>query len=205
MPINCDQWRAEYDTATVQDQKRWHSQVYEEYPGQSHFSLEPMAAAIERFHPKTVVELGGWDGEAAIAMLERFPWILSWTNVEICGEAVRNGRTDPRYHPLSPSNWYWDRRWVADMFIGAHVIEHLSAEHLGHVIDATVTPVFYVEAPINAQPIDWSGWSALHRLELGWNGVTDLFQKRHYALVEAVHVETKPESGGHSYCATYAQ
>jgi hypothetical protein len=23
MPINCDVWRAEYDTATVEDQKRW--------------------------------------------------------------------------------------------------------------------------------------------------------------------------------------
>jgi hypothetical protein len=189
----------------VADQKRWHAQVWEEYPNQSHFSAEPLAAAIEKYRPRTVVELGGWDGEAAVTMLERFPFILNWTNIEICTEATQNGRKDPRYHPLSPAFWYWERKWTAEMFVGAHVIEHLSADHLGRVIDATDAPVFYAEAPIGAQPIDWSGWSALHRLEVGWNGVTALFAERGYELADAVAVETKPESGGHAYCATYAR
>jgi hypothetical protein len=205
MSIDCDAWRAEYDAATVADQKRWHSDVYAEFPNQSHHSVAPMAAALERYRPRTVIELGGWDGEAAVTMLERFSFIEEWHNVEICAEAVANSREHPRFTAESPDRWYWEFPWTADMFVGAHVIEHLSAEHLGRVIDATIAPVFYVEAPINAEPIEWTGWSCLHRLEVGWNGVSAIFAKRGYGLADAQAVETKPESGGHSYCATYSR
>lgn len=205
VPIDCDAWRAEYDTATVADQKRWHAEVWEQFPDQSHFSAEPMAEAIARHHPKTVIELGGWDGEAAVTMLERFPFIEGWRNIEICEGAVEHGRTHPRYLATSPPSWFWEFQWTADMFVGAHVIEHLRADHLAAVIEATDAPVFYAEAPMFDDPSNWDHSPTLHRLEVGWAGVTGIFAEHGYGLERARDIRTKPESGGFSRCCTYSR
>jgi hypothetical protein len=189
---------------TVADHQKFYSEVWAEYPGQSHFSDAPLARAIESMSPKTVMEVGGWDGEAAVTMLERFDFIEKWTNVEICREAVEHGRQHPRYKSFSPNKWYWECEWPpVDMFVGVHVIEHMRARDLAALVDATDAKAFYFEAPLTWTPINWTGVSATHILEFGFEGVSGLMHDRGYVIGSAERLVTKPESGGFSQAYLY--
>jgi hypothetical protein len=201
--INCDQWRADYEAMDPAAQRAFHSQVYKEFPDQSHFSAAPLARAIEMYKPATVVEIGGWDGEAAVTMLERFSFLTRWRNYEVCAEAVVHGHSWPGYEAINPAGWYWDETHEADMFVGVHVIEHLRARDLEAAVRATTARVVYFEAPLLAGPTDWTGFSALHILEVGWAGVTDIMERHGYDLASREDLVLKPESGGFSRAYTY--
>src|SRR4051794_15438819 len=110
-PIDCDEWRRNYASWTLAEHRAFYSRVWAEFPDQSHHDAQIVADTILSYAPRTVVELGGWDGSLAVAMLDAFPGVERWTNVEICTEAVANGWRHPRYVPLSPDAWYWEDGW----------------------------------------------------------------------------------------------
>lgn len=182
--IDWDAWRAAYPLMDVPAQRAFHSRVYEAYPCQSHFSREPLLDALREADPRTVVELGGWDGEAAITMLEQLPRIERWTNYEICGEAVENGHRHERYVGTAlQDEWFWDHQRRADVLVACHVIEHLSSTDLERLFRAADVTWIYLEAPLTDSRSSWWGSPTSHVLELSWPEVdamlADLgFQKR---------------------------
>lgn len=201
MPFDCDAWRAAYPTASYADHQAALSAVWAEYPEQRHFDVALVSSAIAAWSPRRVVELGGWDGELASAMLDDHAAIASWRNVELCREAAASGagllaRHGARYDASELGDWYWSRRWSCDLFVASHVIEHLSAEHLDLVLGATDARALFMDAPLADGPTDWAGVSAMHALEFGWTGVTAMCRRHGYALAWEREHATDPASGG---------
>lgn len=207
MTIDCDAWRAGYDDQTPEDARAFHSAVYAEFPNQSHFSSKPLSDAVHQVRPKTVVEVGGWDGEAAGECLASADFIESWINVEVCPEAAAAPATkDRRYIPLCPDGWwFWSRTWSADLFVAVHVIEHLKARHLEAAVEAVNAPFVYFEAPLMDGPTEWAGSSALHILEVGWHGVTEIMARQGYEPRGHRNLVTPPSSGGFSRAVLYGR
>lgn len=208
MSFDCEAWRAAYPDASYADQQRMHSEMYSVAPLQRHFDEAITSATVERFRPARVVELGGWDGELAKLMLDRFQFISSWVNVELCAEARRaGGRTGRRRRYSAPEvgDWYWTRKWKCDLFVASHTIEHLSAEHLALVLGATDAQVLLLDAPLQDLPTRWDGYSAMHVLEVGWPGVTAICAAAGYALLGSMNHDTGPTSGGPARACTYVR
>jgi hypothetical protein len=203
LAIDCDEFRRNYDKWTVADHKKFYSDVYAVAPQQSHSAPEFVSMVVATHKPRSVVEIGGWDGELAVGMLERFPFIERWTNVEICEEAVKHGHSHPRYWPVSPDVWYWENQWTADMLVASHCIEHMTAKDLEALVRATNAQRMFFDAPLIDGPIDWWGSSTTHILEVGWDGVTEICAKHGYSLEFAMNHVTAPESGGHARVCVY--
>jgi hypothetical protein len=204
MTLDCDEFRRNYDNWTVKDHKEFYRQVYEVAPKQSHSAPDLVADAIVQCGPQRILEIGGWDGELAVGMLERFTFIENWTNVEICSQAVRYGYRHERYTALSPKAWFWERQWEGDMLVASHCIEHMSAAHLEALVRSASVDCFFFDAPLMDEPTSWWGSSTTHVLEVGWNGVTEIMNRCGYDLIWKHPHATPPESGGHA-CATLYQ
>lgn len=206
----CDAWRRDYDVLTVADQKAFYDQVYREHPRQSHYNAEKLFETIERYMPGTVHELGGWDGEAALELLPRSPWIRSWTNIEVCPLAAQAGvdrargsRVAARYGVLCPDTWYWEQTWSPDLFVASHTIEHLKARDLEAVVQATNARVLYFDAPLWETPVSWAGSITTHILEVGWLGVDEICERHGYTKAWRKTHKTEPRSGDVSTVSVY--
>lgn len=201
-----DAWRTAYPTATYAEQQAFHSRIWEANPDQNHFDASEARLAIEHVQPKTVIELGGWDGGLAHLMLDEYPAIRWWTNVEICREAAVAGWEGHAHYDAVPlDDWYWTQPWTCDLFVASHVIEHLTAEDLDKTIAATDTPALYFDAPLQDQPTAWQGTTTTHILDIGWEGVTAMCATHGYTLTWAHDHATAPTTGGHARACLYQQ
>ena len=180
--IDWDQWRKAYPTLSYQDQKAFHELIWEQYPLQNCWHQHLLNRAIEKVQPYTVVELGGWDGAAAAVMLSQHPVIQRWTNVEICEPAAQHGQDrSKRYEAPILDGFYWEHGpWHADLFVASHSIEHLSAHHLERTIATTQAKAIYLDAPLEDEPTDWTGYVGSHILEIGWQGVYQILRDNNY-------------------------
>lgn len=203
--LDCDQWRSNYSNWTVADHKAFYKDVWDAYPNQSHHAPSLAQVVMETYAPRTVVEIGGWDGELAVGLLNLFPDIERWTNVEICEQAVKNGHKHPRYWATSPNTWFWDNYWHADMLVASHCIEHMTAEHLEKMVQACDVKYMYFDAPLQDAPTSWWGTSTTHILEVGWDGVTAICERYGFKLVWAVPHITPPSSGGYARAMVYGR
>lgn len=203
--LDCDEFRRNYDDWSVADHKAFYKQVWDSNPRQSHHALDIAELVFEMYAPETVVEIGGWDGELAVRILERYQSCKKWTNVEICEQAVNYGRVHPRYKATSPDTWFWDEKWTADMLVASHCIEHLTSEHLEKMVQAVDVRWLYFDAPLDNEPTSWWGTSTTHILEVGWDGVTDICKRNGYVLTWASPHATSPDSGGHAQAMVYTR
>lgn len=187
--INWDDWRRSYDSQTYAQHVAFYDEVYKAHPVQRHVNHEAVSNFIRAYAPicklVEVIELGGWDGELALNMLENYPRIDSWMNYEICRGAVAASKPHPRYAGLHPNDWVWNIAIPrADLLVAAHVIEHMRLDNVKALIakvrNAGVTAC-YVECPISAEPTDWTGYNGSHILEVGWNGLDEVFAKHGYS------------------------
>lgn len=170
--LDWDRWRTDYPHTTLAEQQDFYTQVFAAYRNQRHYNEQAVSRAIQDVKPKEVVELGGWDGELASAMLDIYPSIGVWLIHEICREAAEVADTrHSRLFAPQMRNWYWTEDWTTDLLIASHVIEHMTAEELGKTIEATETSAIYLDAPLVNDPTDWTGYVGTHIIEVGWDGV----------------------------------
>jgi hypothetical protein len=205
--LDWDAYRNAYHTLTYEQHQDFHSAIYEQYPEQRHYDHAQAVRAIETIRPTTVVELGGWDGELASAMLTHDPDIKQWTNIELCREAAAKGYARyPRYHAPILDGWYWDHGpWHADLFVASHTIEHLNAYHLDRTIAATRADAFYFDAPLEDHPLSWAGSTTSHILGMGWTGIHNLMHQYGYTILYQQDHDTPPETGGHARAVLYTK
>jgi hypothetical protein len=205
--LDWDAWRQAYPDLTYAQQQDFHSLIYEQYPEQRHYAPDLVAKAIEQVKPETVVELGGWDGELAHAMLDQHPTILTWTNIEICREAADAGfGTQPRYYAPRLEDWYWNRGpWDCDLFVASHTIEHLTVHHLERTIAATHARALFLDAPLGDKATPWQGSTTTHTLHTGWIGVTQICARHGYTLAWAEDHTTDPASGDKARACLYTR
>ena len=203
--IDWDAWRMAYPTMTYADHQAFYSEIYYQHPEQRHYSAAYAAKAIEQTTPRTIVELGGWDGELAQKMLSLYPGIEQWTNVEICREAAVSGiGRHPKYEAPDLPDWYWKNGpWSCDLLVASHTIEHLSVHHLTQAVAATHAKALFFDAPLYDHPTNWTGYTASHILETGWTGVSDICSRYGYHLDWAENHATNATSGEQARACLY--
>ena len=186
--IDWDEWRSRYSSMTYAEQQAFYSEVWKHHPSQLHFdagaALAFMRALPVMPRPMRVVEIGGWRGELAEALIPYLPASWSWLNLEICREAAAASVCQqPAFRAVSPESWPWEDLPTlagADILVASHVIEHMSVEHLEALVDSLATARWMFLAsplPQSGTP-DWAGYNGSHVLPLSLDGVTDLLADR---------------------------
>jgi hypothetical protein len=182
--LDWDAWRRDHAEMSFAEQQAFYERVAEEYPRQQSFDLEATQRAFNTIGELglTVVELGGWDGALAEFMLAR-GGIVSWVNYDIV--AVPQVCEHPAYRLEVLDGYLWERPvLVADVFVATHTIEHLTAEQLARLLDMLWVSYLYLEAPLpSAGPVNWTGYSGSHILELNWEQVGEMLRGRGYEPV----------------------
>ena len=96
----------------------------------------------------------------------------------MCKAAVDKSLVIDKYTPIFPDDFEWFKKpriEQYDVCVSAHTIEHLSDEHLIHLINhISGIPVVMFEAPIGEYSNDWRGYFGTHMLQIGWNQITEL-------------------------------
>lgn len=188
-----DDWRRNYDGMSYADQVAFYELIGKKYPRQICFD----AGAYGRFfeyvlilkdaEPKrsirpSVLEIGGWNGELAQAMLERYADIAAWHNIEIRASAAETAVCQSeRYRVVDAGDFAWRVALPeAEVFVASHVIEHIRAHELAALLDNLPASVRFVglQAPLGEEGRDWSGYLGSHILEIGWWMVEALLKKR---------------------------
>lgn len=183
--ISWDGWRDAYGHATVDDQRAFYDAVFVAHPDQRRFDDDACGRLLDHIgRPVTVVELGGWDGGFAAAMLACRPDIVRWENHEIAAAAVEASVcSDGRYEPVALVDWYWATTHTADVFVASHVLEHLTLADVRRTLEATDAAFAFVQAPLADGPTDWRGYRGSHILEVGWLGLEVVLADRGYRLI----------------------
>jgi hypothetical protein len=196
--IAWDEWRAEYDALSYEEQKAFYNLCYNLYPSQEHHDAEEVDRFLRNTVGGDVVELGGWTGELAKKMLAIHPDILTWTNVEICENAAfASVVEDDRYNVWIPNDYIWNKGPIeGDIFIAAHVIEHMKSYHLAALIKQLRTKYVYFEAPLLPPNSTWNGMTGNHILELRWSQVHLLMDQSGY---RNTYFTTTDKYGGTGY------
>ena len=179
-----DGWRAGHGSISFEDNQKFHSDFYEICQEQKFYTSPQIEGFLDLYQPSTVVEIGGWRGELAQEYLNDYENynFTSWTNYELCKEAVRDSRcTDIRYHAVALSDYLWNGpRISADSFIAAHVIEHLSPDELEKLVGLLDVDSVYFEAPLLEPGQTWDGYDGSHILSFSWDDVHALMDRHGY-------------------------
>lgn len=189
--LNWDAWRAGYDTATVGFQREFYDAVFVAHPHQHRFDAKTLGGLLDYIgRDVTVVELGGWTGDFAAAMLAARAEITWWENHEISPAALAASVcSDPRYVPVAAIDWYWTVTHTADVFVASHVLEHLTLRDVRQVLDASDVGFAFVQAPLGDSGRSWRGYAGSHILEVGWAGLEDELSVRGFRLLPALSRE----------------
>ena len=193
MMLDFDAWRRDYDRLTYAEHVEFYRQVAEVYPEQVHFN-EPAVRDFLAASAGPVLELGGWKGELAAAVLPDFASIPEWLNVEIAPQAVTESAChDPRYSVIVPDAFLWDSDIDTSRFrtfVASHSIEHLKIAHVAALMECLPNiETMYVDAPLPDAPTGWGGGNGQHShiIEVGWDGLRELFASHGFR-----HVGTWP-------------
>jgi hypothetical protein len=163
-------WRKEYPTLTYKQHQEYAAWLYENYPNQSYFGgvfQEQIKGICRQDKPARIMELGGWNGELADAVLKVETNITAWDNFEIC-PSVPAVCVDERYTHCAADDFVWnlDREFDYDMFVSSHALEHLTADDLRkllHIVAHIPYLAFQLPFPPNGS---WAGTTCFHILEL---------------------------------------
>lgn len=189
-----DRWRAAYDRMSYADQVAFYNQVEVDHPHQVHFDASAFLAFLHEIAPgfrlMCVLEVGGWKGELAQAVLPQMVCIDEWVNYEV-SERARDLSvcSDGRYFVIVPGDFAWNITLPdADVFVCSHTIEHIKARHLAALLDNLPDSIYYVglQAPLpeSETAVDWSGYWGSHILEIGWAQVIEMMRERGFRLLE---------------------
>jgi hypothetical protein len=184
MTIDWDAWRSEHASMSFADQQEFYGEVAVAHPHQQNFDLAHAHATFDHISglSQDVIELGGWDGALAEAMLDRVD-IARWTNYDLVEVPQVCQRED--YHLRILDDYLWNEGAVkADVFVACHTIEHLTAAELEQLFDVLRVRFIYLQAPIAKQSGQtWSRYFGSHILEIGWDAIDALLLARGYVVV----------------------
>ena len=178
-----DKWRDVYDDLTFEDQKVVYERIRELHPNQRHFTLAKAYPFFDRYPIGNVLELGGWDGWLAACVLGQHEEIERWVNYDLV--EVPSTCVDHRYLMRVLEKPFWKTRRIYDAFVATHTIEHMKARELEKVVASVQAQWCLIEAPIEDKPTSWDHYQGTHVLEIGWDGVDEIFSANGYKIAEA--------------------
>ena len=179
-----EEWRRRYKDMTYQEQLAFYDWVGRAYPHQVHYDLPGFVGAFEHFDSVLdgygVLEVGGWRGELAAALLSNGHKIRKWVNYEIARPVLEMmACQDERYSALVAEDFVWNvELFQGEVFVASDMIEHVSGEHLEALFANLPPSVQHIalKSPLGhwTQADGWRGYCGSHILELDWQGVAAL-------------------------------
>ncbi len=176
-----NKWRAAYDSMSSTEHLAFANAAEKKWPDQKSFKALFFEEVFRSypFYPLRVLEVGGWKGELAKISLERVNNIIYWRNVDFCTAAL--AKTVPidfdRYEFECPATHTWftqPRIEEFDVFVSAHMIEHLSDAHLLELLKyVNGIPILAIEAPITMEGQTWDNYYGTHILGMGWTRIIE--------------------------------
>lgn len=158
-----DTYRLNYDHLSFDAHQDLYQRIAQVYPEQSFWSAESCGEFLAHYKPRTVLELGGWDGGLAAAALPDAPFVTGWTNFDLVD--VPQVCSDQRYTSLVLSDWAWSAELRGDAFIASHILEHLNIRHLQELLAALKCPTVFVAVPFHeGEATNWMGSETTHVL-----------------------------------------
>ena len=186
--IDWNAWRAAYDDMSFAEQRDFYNEVFELHPEQDRYSVEHLEMLLEHIDAAVeIVELGGWAGAFAGAVMPGHPEIVRWRNYEISSEAVdASVFHSARYEPIALRDWYWNYEHSADVFIASHVLEHLKLRDVLATFDCTDARWLFLQVPLAEEAKDWNGYHGSHILGVGWEWLTEELEYRGYSYLPEI-------------------
>ena len=191
-----DAWRANYGQMSYTDQQDFYDRVYADHPIQAGYALDGGLELFNRFFAHAlgelpnvyVLELGGWRGELAQEMLNRFPSLAIWCNVEICRAAVKDSVfASPKYKTWIPPDHPWRVELPpSNVLVASHFIEHISSYHFAQLMLTLPEALRYMVlvAPLpESGSADWTGYHGSHKLKWGWDRIITALSKWDIELI----------------------
>jgi hypothetical protein len=188
-----DAWRDNYCDMSYERQKRFYDQVAVDHPCQQAFDLSCFVPFF-RLHANhaRVLELGGWKGELAAAVLAKLPsqQVISWDNYEISSVALLGSVCrDERYQAIVPDDFVWNIDLPpVDIWVMSHFAEHIRTCHLNLLFSRMGAEVNWllIESPLPEQEdeVDWTGYHGSHILEVGWRQLCSFLTLWNFKEVE---------------------
>lgn len=163
--IDWNQWRANYDDMTFADHQAFNAAVLERHPVQQQWNHDACARFIAERQPRTIVEVGGWDGSLADAMLGMYAGIDTWVNYDIT-PGVPQVCSYPGYERIVLNVWPWLFKVTADALVASHVFEHMRVSEVLALLDRWDVRSVYVDTPLSGAPM-WDGYEGSHIIEVG--------------------------------------
>jgi hypothetical protein len=185
MKMTFNEWRSNYETLTLKEQVDYHNELEKLYPNQAHFDFGFALKVFDLVNPSEVTEAGGWKGDLANEMLNRYD-INLWQNIELCDNAILNTNCKhEKFVNIQPKTFDWfDSKLYKGLFLATHFIEHLSNEHFNKLAESlTDVEYVYFEAPIENYAQSWDNYIGTHKLEYGWDEIKNIM-KNHEILIE---------------------
>lgn len=192
MSEHFDSWRRNYDSMSLQDQKNFHADFFSKWPEQHFHSEDKHLPDFIEMLPEgsSVIEIGGWMGNAAELALSSTDKISTWKNIEICQEAIdASVCSDTRYVALCPDIWPWDmdNSGYNALFM-QHVIEHMRVNEFIKLLESMPDVRYiFVQSPLNldTNPHRWDGYPGCHIFEYGWDDLDAKMGELGFEVVSA--------------------
>lgn len=178
-----DEWRARYDQLTFEQHQAVNAEWALLYPVQRSFNEQACLRFLQQRQPRTVVEVGGWDGYLAGLMLPAVPSIESWTNYDITPN-VPQTCFDPAYRRVVLDDWPWNRQVCGDVLVASHVLEHMRAGEIERLLSAWTVDSVYLDVPVGAGVPVWERYHGSHILEIGADGLVGLLANQGFEPAE---------------------
>lgn len=174
-----DRYRNKYDSLSFDYKIKKAGQWLKLYPEQAHFNIIPINYWLEKIvtRPVTVLEIGGWRGDLAKAVLSSFEHIRLWHNYDLIPNNNYQKCFDNRYKLISLEKNLWNQSldYEYNALIATHMIEHISwkefKELCAWIPAGILTVLFESPLPASHENISWKGDYSSHVLEKGWEQV----------------------------------
>jgi len=209
-------WREQYDELSYKDMGDHYSIYVEAFGYQDQYDRKWWDQFFEEHRDEdlAVTEMGGHRGGMAKRMLEKHDNIKSWVNFEIDQMVVDDPVcTDERYHSRYLPDYLWNypapenlvvRKPMKNVFVAAHVFEHIKIMQLIMLVKKVITNYDYVgvEAPLESTGINWENFDGSHIFEGGWRYIISLFETWGFIVEYDGRWNAKMEKRGFKYDPT---
>ncbi|MEI6697317.1 MAG: peptidoglycan bridge formation glycyltransferase FemA/FemB family protein [Bacteroidota bacterium] len=186
-----DIFRKNYDNMSFNHLVKKANIWLHEYPEQASYDLSLVQKwFIEYVSDQAfVLEIGGWRGDLADAILKENSAIQCWDNYDVISDSSTQKCKDPRYHHIPLNDYIWNLNIDAkyNALIATHMIEHIKWRELIELIhwipDNIQTVLFEISIVQSAENYDWTGHNSTNIIEKGWQQVIEEMEKMNFVRV----------------------
>lgn len=197
-------YRLVYDKLSFKDLKRLNTRWYTMFPDQGRSDGKFVFDSLKTIdQPFSVAELGGYQGELASQMFQKFP-NMRWVSFDIIPHKIVSELHKYKFSEYVLQQQLWHN--LIDLtgfqaFISMHTLEHFSNTEFLEWVDYIFTqniPHLILQLPVQLEGQSCENYFGSHLLTYGSDKIKELLGKR-YKLLSEVPKGVKAEDGWCSF------